>query len=249
MSSNFDKIAAVLLGGVFGVRAFDVRRPLWARVAYGAVGYDFARAAWTPSAPPTLGYAKTPAVPLSTPGYNGPNTPNGKLAFASRRVNSIEQRVALVHQQMIHGTRDPQVYGLTRQVLAKRDAAGNWAIDEKDHASEVKAIFAEVRRRARYTWDPLDYDAFQTPRKTLELQAGDCDDLTSLLGAMLRSAGHQVRTRVVQTKGSDTWNHIYLVVKVGSGWMPLDPSVKYPPGWEVPEGHVIKKQDFIVVEK
>ena len=72
-----------------------------------------------------------------------------------------------------------------------------------------------------------------------------------LLGAMLRSVGHQVRSRIVQTQGFDTWNHIYLVAKhpQTGEWVSLDPTVDKPAGWEVPENHVIRKKDFDVVEK
>jgi hypothetical protein len=57
-----------------------------------------------------------------------------------------------------------------------------------------------------------------------------------------------VRSRIVQTKGSSTWNHIYLVVRINGAWMPLDASVDKPAGWEVPSAMVLKQQDFDVVE-
>ena len=152
-----------------------------------------------------------------------------------------------MHQQMIAGTKDPKVYSLAREVLSRK-SGDSWSVAEKDHKGEVTALFNEVRKRVRYTWDPTDYDAFQTPARTLEMGTADCDDGTSLLGALCRSVGHQVRSRIVQTKGAPTWNHIYLIAKVGSTWMPLDPSVDKPAGWEVPREMVLKMKDFDVVE-
>jgi len=184
--------------------------------------------------PAKLGYAKAEAgVPLK---------------FEEKRVRTIQERVAHVHQQMIQGTRDPKIYALAREVMTRK-CGEDWCIPEKDHKAEATAIFNEVRKRVRYTWDPTDYDAFQTPAKTLALHAGDCDDYVSLTGALLRSIGHKVRSRIVQTTGSSTWNHIYLAVLVNGQWMPLDPSVKQPAGWEVPASMVLKKQDYDVVEK
>lgn len=259
MALNPDRIAGLLLAGVFGIRVFDKRRPVWARAAYGAVAADSLREIWVPAGPeanvPVLGYAREQGH-VRAPPSEGTNAPPGQLRFNEKRVRTIDERVALVHTQMVHGTRDPKVYQLARAVLAQKNAMGDWAVGEKDHANEARALFNEVRRRVRYTWDPLDYDAFQTPRKTLELRTADCDDYASLLGAMLRAVGLKVRTRIVQTKGSDTWNHIYLAVAIPGkgpngtdGWMPLDPSVKYPAGWEVPDSMVIRKKDYLVVEK
>ena len=170
------------------------------------------------------------------------------LTFKAYRVRTIQDRVARVHEQMVAGTKDPKIYALAREVLTRRNGNGDWAVREKDHAGEATALFNEVRKRVRYTWDPTDYDAFQTAIRTLELHAGDCDDMTSLMGALLRSVGHQVRSRIVQTKGSTSWNHIYLTVKVGNDWKVLDPSVDKPAFWEVPDAMVLKKQDFDVVE-
>lgn len=242
---NLGQIGAGLIGAAFGIKVFDARKAWWARVAYGLVGFDLIKTALQPEGhlfgqkpgQPKLGEAKEPVSPSRVP-----------LKFDERKVRTIQERVAHVHQQMIQGTRDPKIYALAREVMTRK-CGDDWCIPEKDHRAEVTALFDEVRKRVRYTWDPTDYDAFQTPAKTLALHAGDCDDYVSLLGALCRSIGHKVRSRVVQTKGSDTWNHIYLAVLVDGQWMPCDPSVKQPAGWEVPASLVIKKQDYDVVEK
>lgn len=239
------QIGAGLIGAAFGVKVFDDKKAWWARAAYGVVAFDLIRTAMNPEGhlfgqqpgKPRLGYAKGEPDSAKTP-----------LKFQERRVRTIDERVAYVHQQMIQGTRDPKIYALAREVLTKKCGDG-WCVDEKDHKAEVTALFNEVRKRVRYTWDPTDYDAFQTPAKTLALAAGDCDDYVSLLGALCRSVGHKVRSRIVQTQGSDTWNHIYLAVQVNGQWMPCDPSVKQPAGWEVPSNLVVRKQDYDVVEK
>lgn len=236
------QIGAGLIGAAFGVKVLDDQKAWWARVAYGVVAYDLIRTAMNPEGhlfgPKKLGDSGEQQAARGT-------TP---LKFSEKRVRSIQERVAYVHQQMIQGTRDPKIYALAREVVTRK-CGDDWCIPEKDHKAEATAIFNEVRKRVRYTWDPTDYDAFQTPAKTLALHAGDCDDYVSLTGALLRCLGHKVRSRIVQTTGSDTWNHIYLAVQINGQWMPLDPSVKQPAGWEVPQGMVIRKQDYDVVEK
>ena len=242
---NFAQLGTAFFGAAFGVKAFDDKLPWPVRGAFGVIAYHYITNALTPSPVPVLGDSKS-----GKSGEKAKPTAEAdprNLKFKEVRVRNIQERVSRVHQQMIQGTRDPQVYALAREVLTKK-VGDEWAIPEKDHRKEVEALYWEVRKRVRYTWDPTDYDAFQTPRKTLALKAGDCDDFVSLLGALLRSVGHKVRSRIVQTQGESTWNHIYLAVLVNGKWMPLDPTVKNDPGWEVPQNLIIRKQDFDVVE-
>lgn len=244
---KIEAIISGLIGVAFGARALDAKKPLWARVAYGAVGYDLMRASYDALVRGEAmagAQSSAPVRSLST-GQEAP-----ALKFNEVRVRSIDERVARVHEQMVNGTRDPKVYGLARSVLSARCGDG-WCVPERDYMGEFTALFNEVRKRVRYTWDPTDYDAFQTPGKTLELQNGDCDDQVALLGAMLRSIGHKVRSRIVQTQGFDTWNHIYLVAQHPGTkeWIPLDTTVNQPAGWEVPADIVIKKRDFDVLER
>lgn len=240
MAWTLDKVVGLLVGGALGIRVLDGRKNVLARAAYGLVGYDLISSALAAQdGRALLGDAEGER--------SGPN--RVPLNFEKRQVKSIEQRVAWVHEQMVKGTHDPKIYALARAVITQR-CGDDWCVPPKDNAAEAKALFEEVRKRVRYTWDPTDYDAFQTPEKTLALRAGDCDDMVSLLGAMLRTIGLKVRSRIVQTTGNTTWNHIYLLVQIpGKGWMPLDPTVKQPAGWEVPSEYIIRKKDFDVVEK
>lgn len=244
MSTPFERIAAGLIGAAFGLKIFDEKKPLWARVAYGAVSFDLLSAAVKPAEEHILfGDPKQRLADAGAQASKAGASVKKATTFVEKRVKSIQERVAYVHKQMIQGTRDPKIYTLAREILVQKK------VPEKDNKAEAVALFNEVRSRVRYTWDPTDYDAFQTPSKTLALQTGDCDDYVSLLGALCRSVGLEVRSRIVQTKGNSSWNHIYLMVKIGSGWMPLDASMKEPAGWEVPANLIIRKQDFDVVEE
>lgn len=245
MAPGFDQIVSGLLGAAFGVRALDSKRALWARVAYGAVGFDMLRAAFSASPQPLLGkFVRGQSI------RNAVGEPTVPLKFKEVRVNGINERVARIWQQLQTGPRDPKVYSLARSVLSRK-CGGEWCVPERDALGEVKALFHEVRSRVRYTYDPLWYDAFQTPGKTLELRTADCDDSVSLLGAMLNTIGYRTRMRVVHTKGFSTWNHIYLMCQLPKGeWMALDTTVDKPPGWQVPEESMVAPpRDFEVTEK
>ncbi len=103
----------------------------------------------------------------------------------------------------------------------------------KHYLREIEALFEWVQRNVRYTKDPFRVEVLHSPRRMLELRAGDCDDMTILLGAMLEAIGHPVR--LVLT-GPDPlkprlFSHIYLEVNHRGRWIPLDATMPYPLGW------------------
>lgn len=232
---TFDQMTVGLLGLAFGSRALSRTTPPMARLGFALVGLDLMRQAASGADRPMLGRPDRPQLPAS------------KLSFQTRHARTIDERVGYIREQMLKGTHDPRVYQLARSVLARK-CGGQWCVPERDSLGEVQALFAEVRSRVRYTLDPVDFDAFQTPQKTLEMKTGDCDDYTALLGALLRSVGYEVRQRVYHTRGWPTWNHIAIQVKLPTDrWMTVDAIVDRPAGWEVPESSWVRApRDFPV---
>lgn len=247
-ASGLEQLIGILLGAAFGVRAFDSSRAWWARAAYGAVGVDLLMGAF--KGRPAFEPAGVGDVDALSSGQTSDGQATIPLKFEARRARTIEQRVAYIHEQMIKGTRNPKVYALARALISRK-CGGEWCIPERDSLNEIRALFAEVRSRVRYTLDPVDFDAFQTPNKTLALKTGDCDDQVSLLGAMCRSIGYPVQSRIYHTKGFETWNHIAMRVRLpNKKWMTLDPTVNQPAGWEVPESAMLQApKDFDVQER
>ncbi len=103
----------------------------------------------------------------------------------------------------------------------------------KNYLGEIQALFGWVQRNVRYTKDPYRVEVLHTPRRMLDLRAGDCDDMTILLGSMLEAIGHPVR--LVLT-GPDVlkpklFSHIYLEVNHRGRWIPLDATMPHPMGW------------------
>ena len=52
-----------------------------------------------------------------------------------------------------------------------------------------RALFEWVQQNVRYTKDPFRVEVLHSARRMLELRAGDCDDMTILLGSMLEAIG------------------------------------------------------------
>jgi hypothetical protein len=111
-----------------------------------------------------------------------------------------------------------------------------YKVPPKDRMGEVCALFDFVKRNIRYTRDIFRVELLHSARRMLELKAGDCDDMTILLGAMLMSTGHPVRLVLAGFKRNlpHVYSHIYPQVNVRGRWLALDATMKKPIGWEPP---------------
>ena len=111
-----------------------------------------------------------------------------------------------------------------------------YRVPAKDRFGEVCALFDFVKRNIRYTRDIFRVELLHTARRMLELRAGDCDDMTILLGSMLLSTGHPVRLVLAGFKRErpHVYTHIYPEVNVGGRWLAIDATVNRPIGWAPP---------------
>lgn len=111
-----------------------------------------------------------------------------------------------------------------------------YGVPAKDRFGEVRALFEFVRRHVRYTRDIYRVELLHTARRMLQLRAGDCDDMTILLGAMLKATGHPVRLVLAgfRRHRPHAYSHIYPEVKVGQRWIALDATMPLPMGWAPP---------------
>ncbi len=109
-------------------------------------------------------------------------------------------------------------------------------VPAKDRLGEVRALFEWVRKNIRYTRDIFQVELLHTARRMLELRAGDCDDMTILLGALLKSTGHPVRLCLVgfRPEFAHAYSHIYPEVSVRGCWIPADATMHLPMGWAPP---------------
>lgn len=97
-----------------------------------------------------------------------------------------------------------------------------------DALGQARAWFAYVRDRIWFVNDPVDTEWVQSPRVTLNLKAGDCDDRAVLLAAGLASIGIPSQFKVVAAnpRFPDTFSHVYVEAQIAGQPVPMDPT--YP---------------------
>lgn len=171
--------------------------------------------------------------------------------MTTHRITSsdLDDRISWLEQEISQGKRDPRIRRIAGEVLAGSGATGGaWNVAERDWRGEVEAFYNYVRENTRYTQDPVNVELFQRPRRTLESRIGDCDDLAILLASLLQAVGYSVRVRVIGMKGSNVFQHIYLLVGLPptdpKEWMPVDPSMAEGVGWEYPREKVGLIRDY-----
>jgi hypothetical protein len=167
------------------------------------------------------------ASPLRPPQISLDQIPQGYLGTE----RTVEHIKALIQE----GAKDFYVRQKAIDILLER------RVKPKDYAGEIKALFEWVQQNVRYTKDPFRVEVLHSARRMLELRAGDCDDMTTLLGAMLEAIGHPVRLVLA---GPDPlrpllFSHIYLEAYLKGRWIPMDATMPYPMGW-APVGLVKK---------
>jgi transglutaminase-like putative cysteine protease len=109
-------------------------------------------------------------------------------------------------------------------------------VPAKDYFAEIKTLFEWVQSNIRYTRDIHRVELLHSARRMLQLRAGDCDDMTILLSAMLKAIGHPVRIVLVgfNPKRRMLFTHIYLEAFYKGWWIPLDATMQHAMGWSPP---------------
>jgi len=109
----------------------------------------------------------------------------------------------------------------------------NKQIPPRKWLREIAALHEFVRDSIRYVKDPEGIELVQTPEATLTLAAGDCDDKSTLLGALLIATGHPCRFVAVGMNGNP-FSHVLVEAKAGSRWIPAETIIPRPLGWFPP---------------
>jgi len=150
-------------------------------------------------------------------------------------VRNLDEVIRIIKREIERGKKEPVVRELVAKILARK-IGDRWVVPPKNYEAEVKALFEYVQKNIRYTRDTYGIDTFQRALRTLQLKIADCDDMAILLGSMLQAAGYPIALKVVDTTGGG-FSHIYLLAGVPpqnpTRWIPLDPTVDRPAGWEI----------------
>ena len=149
---------------------------------------------------------------------------------------AIESTVNRMAQIIDASSKNPLVREWARTILA------GVMVNEK--YDEAQAIHNFVRDHVRYTRDPYGWEYIQTPpvilggiEDYLKRQAarpiGDCDDMTVLSLALMKSVGFPVVIKTVAYQ--EKFSHVYGMVHVNGKWIITDtvrPDKWF--GWEAP---------------
>lgn len=101
---------------------------------------------------------------------------------------------------------------------------------DKDIGCRIRAIHAFVRDAIRYQLDPVDLEMIQTPDKTMERGAGDCDDQAILVASLLEAIGIPSRFVAIGFE-PNVYEHVYTEGKAGTVWVPLETTENVEAGW------------------
>jgi len=120
--------------------------------------------------------------------------------------------VGLIRRKIIDASINPSIFRFARDAV--RD------IPEHDELGEIGALIDAIRSRVSYRRDPVGIETIADAHDTLEIGAGDCDDLTVLAGGALQSLGYPVEIELV---GDRRLSHVRPIAKTKKyGKIPVD---------------------------
>jgi transglutaminase-like putative cysteine protease len=144
-------------------------------------------------------------------------------------VPSGREGIKLTLQAMSRITREFKKDAGVREVAARLVRK----IPQYDNAAAIRALHAFVRDCIRYTGDISEVETLQTPKATLELGIGDCDDKSILLASLLEAIGEKTRFIAVGFGEGSGYSHVLVEVRRGPGikWVPLETIKPVEAGW------------------
>lgn len=81
-----------------------------------------------------------------------------------------------------------------------------------DKAYKIIAIALWVSANIKYVNDPYGFEYIASPRETLQVKAGDCDDFAVLLASMYRSIGLRSAVGLIDSDGDEGIDHVTALV-------------------------------------
>lgn len=103
----------------------------------------------------------------------------------------------------------------------------------KDKRCEAQKIYNWLLQATRFVNDPVEKEVLATPLRMLKdvqrngVTSGDCDELATLLAALLGAIGH--RPRFAFGKIDATWEHVWVQDSLGE-YVDFDLAERLPMG-------------------
>lgn len=113
-----------------------------------------------------------------------------------------------------------------------------------DLVGQLRALYQFVRDRIYFVRDIHGVETLQSPRYTLQVGAGDCDDRATLLVSLARSIGipADLRFKVIgaDRRHPSRFSHVYVSARLGRNTYAMDPTYHDNPfGWEYPNPSLV----------
>jgi transglutaminase-like putative cysteine protease len=143
-------------------------------------------------------------------------TPHSKIMNPS-----VYDTVGFMQKFAKEGSKDLDIRRLTEKICAK--------LEPGDYSSEILAVYYWVCANIRYIRDIDNVEFLKIARQTLQTRTGDCDDIATLLAAMLISCGNIVRFAIVDMSGikgpQPNYSHVFCQAYIPSDhkWITVDP--------------------------
>lgn len=176
------------------------------------------------------------------PGYEG-DSPLGLMLSEPLMDGEAgtAQTIALMRQLVDEALRDPVFVRLATDIVRGAPAFDDFA--------EAQALYNWVRANIRFTKDPVTKEKLYPPQELLKIRAGDCDDISMLLGAFLMAVGYPARLVTVgaNQNAPDQFSHVYVEGQIGGQWIPMDPA-RFDSQFGMPPPVVTRKRWWSLVD-
>ncbi len=131
----------------------------------------------------------------------------------------------------LEGSRSIEIRALTVDLVG--------AHKQKDYRAEACTCLQFVRDNIRYVRDIRGTEVLQTAPITLSTGAGDCDDKSTLLAAMLASIGHRMQFIAVSLMPG-SFSHVWVRDNIHGKWVDLEPTEPISCGERIPSKGALK---------
>ena len=104
----------------------------------------------------------------------------------------------------------------------------------KDFPAQVARIRNYVADNIQYVKDVNGVETVQTPDRTLDNKAGDCDDQSVLVASLLETIGHPTRFVAIRMKPLGPFVHVFTQTRIGRQWVTVETTEEWPIGYTPP---------------
>lgn len=144
-------------------------------------------------------------------------------------VDSVRATLAAMVKFARQYKKDIGIVDLSRKLITEPEKL-------KKLPDQIRRLQRFVRDKILYVKDPHDGpEMVQTPKRTLQISTGDCDDKATLLASLLASIGVATRFKAVGFKDGP-YTHVLVQARVGRNWIDLETILDgVEAGWGPPD--------------